>query len=380
MSESRSNDFLASLTSAADLERQHFPEVAFVLDGLLPVGLSALVAKPKAGKSWLVLDLLLAQAAGGEFLGQEFEESDVLYLALEDNGRRLQQRMQQILPAGGFPERLQITNQAPMLGEGLEDAIRVWAGSRLNPRLVVIDTMAKVFKQVGASRNEYIHTTQELGRLQRLAFDLDIAVLLVHHVNKETINLDDPNFDPFNLVLGSTAIVGVMDAVLVIDRRRFGTEGTMLATGRDIDEVKIGLNFNKETGIWHRGGRNPLDELDIQQVEREVIEAMHETGLGTTGDLTKHLSKKHPSSVSSVWPGLIQQGLVTKARRGEYALTEAARKLFEEVDDTTPLNAATDTAETNEITEEVTESDVVDPITNSVPMSRYQVNVDDLLN
>ena len=52
-----------------------------------------LVGQPKAGKSWLVLDLCLATAAGRFTLGtlKPFP-GDVLYLALEDNPRRLKRK------------------------------------------------------------------------------------------------------------------------------------------------------------------------------------------------------------------------------------------------------------------------------------------------
>jgi RecA-family ATPase len=57
----------------------------------LPEGLTLPAGKPKLGKSWLALSVAFAVAAGGVALGTyPVAQGEVLYLALEDNERRLQ--------------------------------------------------------------------------------------------------------------------------------------------------------------------------------------------------------------------------------------------------------------------------------------------------
>ena len=70
-----------------------------------------LAGRPKAGKSWLALNLAEAIANGGKVLGVDVEQGDVLYLALEDNPRRLQQRLDQLIPFVEKPERLQFATE-----------------------------------------------------------------------------------------------------------------------------------------------------------------------------------------------------------------------------------------------------------------------------
>jgi RecA-family ATPase len=71
-----------------------FQPLKFILPGLVPEGATLLVARPKFGKSWLVLDIAIAIAAGRFTLGQlKPVQGDVLYLALEDGPRRLQRRL-----------------------------------------------------------------------------------------------------------------------------------------------------------------------------------------------------------------------------------------------------------------------------------------------
>ncbi len=79
--------------TAAELMAQDIPPVRWILPGILPEGLTILAGKPKMGKSWLALDLSVAVATGGKVLGLQVEQAGVLYLALEDTKRRLQDRL-----------------------------------------------------------------------------------------------------------------------------------------------------------------------------------------------------------------------------------------------------------------------------------------------
>lgn len=84
--------------SAADLQNDPPRKVKWVIPGLLPVGLSLLVGSPKVGKSWFALALAVAKAQGGVALGKiKVDTGKVLYIALEDNEGRLQERIETII-------------------------------------------------------------------------------------------------------------------------------------------------------------------------------------------------------------------------------------------------------------------------------------------
>jgi hypothetical protein len=91
-------DYAPRVVSVKDLQTMTFPPMRYVLPGLIPEGLTILAARPKAKKSWLMLDLAVAVAAGRFLLGDlKPAEGDVLYLALEDSHRRLQRRLDKLL-------------------------------------------------------------------------------------------------------------------------------------------------------------------------------------------------------------------------------------------------------------------------------------------
>ena len=112
--------------SAADLQHREFPPIKWIVPDVLPEGLTLLAGKPKLGKSWLALDMALAVAGGGSVLGRECDPGAVLYLALEDNQRRLQRRLQRLEPHFDWPAGLEFQTQWPRLDAGGEKNIRAW--------------------------------------------------------------------------------------------------------------------------------------------------------------------------------------------------------------------------------------------------------------
>jgi hypothetical protein len=91
--------------SARELLAIELPPVAWAIPDILPAGVSLLAGKPKLGKSWLALSVCEAIAVGGVALGvKHVEKGETLYLALEDNRRRLQQRLNKLLEGRPAPE------------------------------------------------------------------------------------------------------------------------------------------------------------------------------------------------------------------------------------------------------------------------------------
>ena len=86
--------------SAHELKGRDFAPLQFVVDGLIPLGLTVLAGAPKVGKSWLSLDIALSVARGNAVPDENAHrcaKGAVLYLALEDNDRRLRGRLEQLL-------------------------------------------------------------------------------------------------------------------------------------------------------------------------------------------------------------------------------------------------------------------------------------------
>lgn len=299
-----------------------------VVPGLLPVGLGILVAKPKIGKSFFSLQLCLAVAQGGKFLGRQLNQGSALYFGLEDSDVRLQHRSRELNEDEPLPEALRFyrnTRHLPNLTE-IEELITQWASDVPDPTLVVIDTMGRAAPKKAFGADSYEHFTNILASLQSLALNLDLAILLVHHVNKNHESADD-----FDQVHGSIGINGAADTILLINRARGVRTGTLSVTGRDLEEV-INLPIELRGVRWHISGvRNHREILDVSDQRLKVLNAVWGGANKKSGiDSAVGIS---PSAAGNVLKALVDSGHLVKPSHGRYELAPGIESKLREIDE-----------------------------------------------
>ena len=99
------------ILSAKALVQKDFPKTKWVVDDLLPEGLTILAGAPKIGKSFFCLNLALAVSQAGTFLSgyKVSKPKSVLYFALDnDPQRQIQSRLKMIQPDVSLPENVQL--------------------------------------------------------------------------------------------------------------------------------------------------------------------------------------------------------------------------------------------------------------------------------
>lgn len=226
--------------TAADIEHKQFAPPAWVVPGMLPEGLTLLVANPKIGKSWMVLDIAASVAAGLPAVGTATASGkwDVLYMAFEDSERTIQTRMSAL--GTPFSKQLMIVNALPDKADGLEWIKAYYESRRGRPSVVIIDTLARMMpaETTGSVyRAEYDYVAQLKNMIPSGS-----ALVLVHHLNKS-------KQDDFMLqVSGTQGISGAADTVITIKRPRFEDEATLETTSRFGHEVELSATF--DNGKW----------------------------------------------------------------------------------------------------------------------------------
>ena len=234
--------------TAAGLIRTDFPEPRFLVPELIAEGLSILAGKPKFGKSWLVLGLGIAVACGGKLFGQiALEPGEVLYLALEDGPRRLKKRILSILCGGPAPENLHFFTQWPRMDEGGLKLLDDWMNEKPHTRLVVIDTLAKLWpRALSRNGNETLYTRDYdvISNLKAIADLHNISIVGVHHLRKAVAE------DPLEQISGSMGISGAADSLMVLQKVRGQADATLLCCGRDIEERTLALRFDSSITNW----------------------------------------------------------------------------------------------------------------------------------
>ena len=238
----------------------------FVVDGLIPQGLSVLSGSSKIGKSWLMLWLGIQVARGQPVWEFETHKSDVLYLCLEDTYARIQSRLYQITDEA--PPELRIATTSFQIGNGLEQQIEQYLSDFPKTKLVIIDTFQKVrdSKSTGGKNGMYAGDYDDVSALKNISDKYGIAVLVVHHVRK----LKDVS-DPFNEVSGSTGITGAADTNFVLKRSRANETGTLLATGRDIAYQELTLKFDNHSHLWELVERKDMEDIHREEIPRFIF-------------------------------------------------------------------------------------------------------------
>jgi hypothetical protein len=273
--------------SAAALEHVNFPEPQWVVEEIIPEGSVILAGRPKLGKSWLALDIAVTVAAGGTALGKanlQVNPGGVLYLALEDRLRRIKRRLKQILGDMPFPPLLILAEAWPRLDMGGLEALAEYLKEH-QPRLVVIDTLAKVRPPRRKNVDPYEHDMAMGGALQALANQHQCCILVVHHTRK---TISDDFLDD---VSGTTGITGAADAVLVLKRGRGKADATLSISGRDVEEQELALKFHPQDGLWELLG--DATEYARSQQRLEISAHLKESGPQTPKEIAKELGKPY---------------------------------------------------------------------------------------
>jgi RecA-family ATPase len=288
-----------------------FAPVDYVVEGYIAEGLTILAGRPKLGKSWMALGFCIAVATGGRTLGADCEEGDVLYLALEDNRRRLKDRLEVVLsPATVRPNmsRLSLKTESNKIGAGLIEELETWRKSAGNPKLIVIDTLSMVRPPKKSNQDSYAADYDTISPLQKYAGEHRLAVIVVHHVRKAEAE------DPLESVSGTNGLTGAADTIMVLNRTADGPK--LYGRGRDIEEIEKALRFDK--GTWEVLGN--ADDVKRSEQRRRIIEVLTDaTTALTPTEIAKEASMKE-TNVKYLLRVMVKAAEAEKAGYGQYKL------------------------------------------------------------
>jgi len=225
--------------TSGELIETTLPEVLWTVNQLILQGLTVIAGQSKVGKSWFLLQMGICISSGTRFLGRyRCQQQDVLYVALEDNKRRMRDRL---LRLGKASTRLFLDTSnfiTPQTLPAVLDAMPT-------VQTVIIDTLGRYLEQEGVDSNSYHEQTKAVGALHSLAKERGISIIICTHTRKNT----GQNSDFADDVIGSKATIAVADTILKISRARFENSGKLEITGRDVNERTIEIAHD-ESWLW----------------------------------------------------------------------------------------------------------------------------------
>lgn len=172
------------MIEAQQLLRQSIPSTAWVVEGILPIGLNITSAIEKSGKSWQMLQISKCVSTGTPFLNRFTVKGRVFYLGLEDPLRRLQERMKLQNWSGqetvDFASIEDVPNVVSLL-ENQVDTLEQVIMSR-GYKLVIFDTLSACFE---GSQVSHSKVSVLFKALREIAQKTSCAIILVDHLNKQ---------------------------------------------------------------------------------------------------------------------------------------------------------------------------------------------------
>lgn len=185
------------------------PPVCWRIKGILPEsGIAALYGPPACGKSFLVLDMLAAIAAGRPWFGHKASPAPAVYIALEGEAGIAQriQAWQQV--NGTLPD----TFRAILTGLDIrKDGDRAALGGAIRETgmaggVIVVDTLNQA--AAGMDENDSAAMGLAIAGVKHLQRELGGLVLLIHHSGK----------DASKGLRGHSSLLAALDASIEVSR------------------------------------------------------------------------------------------------------------------------------------------------------------------
>lgn len=223
---------------------------ASVIKDLLYPGTYIFAGAPKIGKSFFVTQLAYHVSTGTLLWDLPTRKGKVLYLALEDTYRRLQERMYRMFGTE-TTDLLHFSVSAGKLTNGLEEQIQLFLDEHPDTTLVMIDTLQKIREE--ESDSTYANDYKVITRLKNLSDKHGICIVVVHHTRK--LQSDDK----YDMISGTNGLFGTADGALILQKeKRTSNKATLDVSGRDQPDLLFHLTRNEERLVWE------LEEMETQ--------------------------------------------------------------------------------------------------------------------
>jgi len=301
--------------TAEELRLMVFPKPRWAVPDILPEGCNILAGKPKTGKSMMCLNLAIAVATGGLAFGKiPVEKGGVLYLAMEDSERRLQERLTTMLQGSPWPENLHFNTEWPRIDNGEIPGLDKRIEEIPDLRLLIIDTLQLIRPaQSGKQKTQYGIDYEDINVIKKLADKYNISILPIHHLRKTQSE------DIMDDISGTFGLTGAADGVLALKRQTSKADAELHITGRDIEPQDYALKFHNDLMFWQLLG--PVDEVKSTEMCQLILDTLKESEVPLTPKEIKDITGMAERSIYNNLRILTIEGNIEKGiKYGSYKI------------------------------------------------------------
>ena len=151
---------------------------------------------------------------------------------------------------------------------------------------------------------------------RKLAHDLDITIIAVHHTKKKT----DFETEPLDQILGSQAISATVETILVLQRTPRSQNIDLFITGKDVEEV------DDYTLFWNGHGFNePVERrlASLGSMQRSIFDYVEQNPRCTQAAIVEHLGRTK-QQINEAVGRMLELGLLKNASGGRLFVNNTA--------------------------------------------------------
>ena len=196
-----------------ELVNKEFPPNSWIVKGLIPKnGITCLSGKPKVGKSFLMLYLVISLCNNNNFLG-EFEteqQKGVLFITKEDPPRLIQERITKLSNCNNLPIFFCTSPQLFLdSDESLEFLFKTIEDRHIE--VIVIDSFRRIFHGDENSSQEIAKVHNRFKNF----LEKDVTLIFIHHHGKEGFFKKEAG----DKLRGSSDILAMLDSLLILETK-----------------------------------------------------------------------------------------------------------------------------------------------------------------
>ncbi len=312
---------LTEMTDANDLFKYKTRETEFLIENVLPtIGVSILAGHPKSGKSWMALNFIKTILGNHSVFGEFPTKSvRVYYLSLEDNTSRLKTRMQMIFEEDKpCIKNLVLKTYSEQLNDQTLEDLKAELENNPDIKFLIIDPFQKVRPSPDKNSDAYQKDYKDMSVLKNVAEELEISILLVHHLKKDK-NSNESDLSSLN---GSMGLSGAADSILLLKREN--QHVSLKITGKDVEDRTVALTIDPENWIF---SLDESEKITIQGLQGDILRCLkNQNKPCRSKEIAEWIGKADDAGYSSVrnqLKSLKDKGLIESPKRGFYQLSNA---------------------------------------------------------
>lgn len=296
----------SKIMSASQLGSKNIPQIEWLIEKILPKGLTIVAGRPKVGKSFLTLNIACTISEGLKFLNKyPTKKRKVLLVTNEDSERRIKNRLSKI--KYNKDNLLFYFEPFQFSGDFEEPLKNVLQESKID--FVIIDTLVKAIKMKNSKKNQYYSEYEIFGKIQDVCRKLNIGIILVHHTRKAHSDHD------IDKILGTTGISGAVDTVWILEKQK-PYYFRLAIQGKDVNEIDLSIKSVGNIGNFIIDEN--YNEYNITPERTEILDLFGNNGKTLTTGGIADLVGKSKSNISNMLVKMVEDGLLEKTNYGQY--------------------------------------------------------------